>query len=148
MPRANLMYLENGPPYAANSQGEVMNKIVDALERIYNWTQAYPVSVFHEPTKEEWAKANAALKANDLSLDAISASNMRHVITQVGKDVEEALPLARAQAEELERLRDALLNISDLSSGLRLALYSKNQLADELAKIYDITEKTRKETKE
>ena len=72
-------------------QDERIDQLEDALERIEQWSRAYPVDVFHEPTKAEWAKANEVLKAAGLSLDAMRASNMRHVITQVGDICREAL---------------------------------------------------------
>lgn len=50
----------------------------DALQRIIQWADAYPVDIFPEP---DMKKAAAILEANGMSLDSISASNMRHVIT-------------------------------------------------------------------
>ena len=49
-----------------------------ALERIDNWAKAYPLKAFPEP---DFKKVAEVLKAAGLSLDAVSASNMRHVIT-------------------------------------------------------------------
>lgn len=67
---------------------ERIEELEDALQRIDNWAKAYPLSVFPEP---DFKKAAEVLKAAGLSLDAISASNMRHVITQVKDIVEQAL---------------------------------------------------------
>lgn len=53
-----------------------------ALQRIAQWSEAYPLDVFPEP---DFAKVNEVLKAAGLSLDLVSASNMRHVVTGVGK---------------------------------------------------------------
>jgi hypothetical protein len=64
----------------------------DALHRITDWAKAYPLEAFPEPDKAYWAKAREVLEANGMTLDRISASNMRHVITQVGKIAESALP--------------------------------------------------------
>ena len=61
-----------------------------ALERIREWSDAYPLDVFPEP---DWEKSEAALSAAGLSLSAISAANMRHVISGVGS-------IARAALEE------------------------------------------------
>jgi hypothetical protein len=63
-------------------------KYEDLLHRIKSWAQAYPLSIFPEP---DFKKAHEVLTANGITLDAISASNMRHVITQVQKMVDDAL---------------------------------------------------------
>lgn len=63
----------------------------DALEKIQQWAQAYPLKVFPEMTKADWDKAAAVLSAAGLSLDRISASNMRHVIEQTKTIVAEGL---------------------------------------------------------
>lgn len=55
----------------------------DALEELEQWTNAYPLKVFPEPQREEWQRAAALLSEKGLSLDRISASNMRHVIKGV-----------------------------------------------------------------
>ena len=59
----------------------------DRLEQLENWCQAYPRSVFIEPTDEQWAQAHEVLKAAEgcPSLDAISGSNMRHVVEGIQK---------------------------------------------------------------
>jgi len=59
-----------------------------ALQRIVQWADAYPLDVFPEP---DFAKAHELLKAGGMTLDAISASNMRHVIEGVGKIARDAL---------------------------------------------------------
>jgi hypothetical protein len=60
-------------------------RMAEALERIVQWPEAYPLKVFPEPTKEYYAKAHEVLQANGMTLDRLSAAAMRHVITQVGK---------------------------------------------------------------
>jgi hypothetical protein len=60
----------------------------EALEQIVQWSEAYPLSVFPEP---DWKRAGDLLRAGGISLDAISASNMRHVVTEVGKIARRAL---------------------------------------------------------
>lgn len=52
------------------------------------WAEAYPLDVFPAP---DLARARVALEAAGMSLDAISASAMRHVIAGVGKIAREAL---------------------------------------------------------
>jgi hypothetical protein len=42
------------------------------------------LEVFPELSREDWARVAEVLKAAGLSLDRVSASNMRHVITRVG----------------------------------------------------------------
>jgi hypothetical protein len=63
-------------------------KFEDALRRIVQWSEAYPLDVFAEP---DWKKAAELLKAGGISLDSISASCMRHVVEGVGEIAREAL---------------------------------------------------------
>ena len=67
------------------------------LREIDDWANAYPVEVFPEPTKDNWKQAAEVLKANALSLDRISASNMRHVLSGIKKKVSKAI----AEAEKI-----------------------------------------------
>lgn len=60
----------------------------DALEKLQQWAQAYPIAVFPEP---DLKRAHEVLTAAGITLDAISASAMRHVITQTTKIVDEGL---------------------------------------------------------
>ena len=66
----------------------------DLLHNIKSWSEAYPLSIFPEP---DLAKAREVLQANGMTLDAISASNMRHVITQVQSMIDKAIR-AKGQA--------------------------------------------------
>jgi hypothetical protein len=59
-----------------------------ALRRIAEWSDAYPLEVFPEP---DLARARVVLEAADMSLDAISASAMRHVVVGIGKIAKDAL---------------------------------------------------------
>lgn len=52
-------------------------KLRDALEKIVQWANAYPVDVFVPP---DWKAVRAALDEKGLTLDAVSAANMRHVL--------------------------------------------------------------------
>jgi hypothetical protein len=61
----------------------------DALERINQWSQAYPLKVFPEP---DFKRAADVLEAAGMTLDAISASNMRHVVKGVGDIARAARP--------------------------------------------------------
>lgn len=58
------------------------------FEHIKGWCDAYPISVFPEP---DFKKAHEVLKANGMTLDSISASNMKHVIMQVQKMIEDTI---------------------------------------------------------
>ena len=60
----------------------------EALLAIDTWAKAYPLSVFPEP---DFALAAKLLKDGGLTLDAVSASNMRHVLTGIQGLVAEAL---------------------------------------------------------
>lgn len=69
-----------------------LQKIIDqresGLQRIVQWSDAYPLKLFPEP---DFAKVNEVLKANGITLDAVAASCMRHVVEGVGKIAREAL---------------------------------------------------------
>lgn len=58
-----------------------IERLEEALHRIVQWADAYPLDVFPEP---DFKKVNEVLKAAGLSLDQVSASNMRHVVNGVG----------------------------------------------------------------
>lgn len=62
--------------------------IEDLLDEIDGWERAYPLRAFPEPDLE---KAAAVLKANGMTLDSISASNMRHVVSCIAPKVRTAL---------------------------------------------------------
>lgn len=63
-------------------------KYKEALEKIVSWSEDYPVTVFPEP---DLKKAHELLQASGISLDAISASCMRHVVVEAGRIAREAL---------------------------------------------------------
>ena len=75
----------------------------DALERIESWSRAYPLSVFPEP---DFRKAAELLRAGGMTLDAISASNMRHVVEGVGKIAREALNQPKEADKDMSLLQD------------------------------------------
>jgi hypothetical protein len=84
-------YLERFAALVASAEREFYD---DLLHSIKSWSEAYPLSVFPEP---DLAKAHEVLRANGMTLDAISASNMRHVITQVQSMIDKTIR-ARGQA--------------------------------------------------
>ena len=61
----------------------------DVLRKIVQWSEAYPLDIFPEP---DFEKARKLLKDGGMTIDGISASNMRHVITEVAKIAKAALP--------------------------------------------------------
>ena len=50
------------------------------MSKIKTWIKAYPLKIFPEP---DFKKAHEVLKAHGMSLDAISASTMRHVLNGI-----------------------------------------------------------------
>ena len=60
----------------------------ERLARIEAWCEAYPLKAFPEP---DMAKAARLLAAGGMTLDAISASNMRHVLNGVRKIIREPI---------------------------------------------------------
>lgn len=73
----------------------MMKVAADCIERLEQglldidaWSRAYPLSVFPEP---DMKRAREVLQINNMSLDAISASCMRHVLEGVQKIVKGAL---------------------------------------------------------
>lgn len=65
-----------------------IEQLEEALHHIVQWSEAYPLKVFPEP---DWKKAAELLKAGGVTLDAVSAHCMRHVIEGVGKIARAAL---------------------------------------------------------
>lgn len=51
--------------------------LLKLLHAAKDWSKAYPLDTFPEP---DFDKANKVLKQAAISLDDISASNMRHVL--------------------------------------------------------------------
>ena len=75
----------------ADIVGQRIAKLEAANEKVRQWVKAYPLKIFPEMTTAEWKIARQALNKVEISLDRISASNMRHVITRVGEILDEAL---------------------------------------------------------
>lgn len=57
----------------------------EKMYKIKTWIGAYPLSVFPEP---DFKIAHKVLKKHGISLDAISASNMRHVLEGIKNIIE------------------------------------------------------------
>ena len=67
---------------------ERIKELEDALTRIDTWAKAYPLDIFPKPDLKQVAKV---LKAAGMTLDAISADAMRHVLDGVKDITEQAL---------------------------------------------------------
>ena len=70
-----------GSPTYEAMQAEI-ERLEEALQRIEQWSRAYPLKIFPEP---DLKKARALLEAGGMTLDAISAHAMRHVVEGVGQ---------------------------------------------------------------
>jgi hypothetical protein len=71
----------------------------EALRRIVQWSAAYPIDVFHEPSPEECRRAHRLLKDNGMTLDAFSASMSRHCLKGVGEIARVALASTSERAD-------------------------------------------------
>jgi len=60
----------------------------EALERLDEWSKACPLAVFPEP---DLKIARKGLESVGITMDQMSASSMRHVITRVGEIARAAL---------------------------------------------------------
>jgi len=67
---------------------ERLDKLEGALKTIEAWSRAYPLDAFPEP---DLKRAAELLSAGGMTLDAISASAMRHVVKNVGEIARKAL---------------------------------------------------------
>jgi len=66
-------------------------RMADALRRIAQWAQAYPLVAFPEPDDGYWLRARRTLERGGLSLDRIEASHKRNVATQAAEIASAAL---------------------------------------------------------
>jgi hypothetical protein len=76
---------------------ETLERYEEALEHIVQWSEAYPLDIFPEP---DFKRAAEVLRAEGITLAAISASCMRHVVKGVGKIAREALQEPRPQTTD------------------------------------------------
>jgi hypothetical protein len=58
----------------------------EKLDQIRKWCDAYPLETFPEP---DFKKARALLEAGGMTLDAVSASNFRHVLRGIRRIIGE-----------------------------------------------------------
>ena len=66
-------------------------RMEEALQRIQQWTQAYPVRAFPPLAIEDLRHANFALKAIGIDMGALHAEWARHLLKGIGRITEEAL---------------------------------------------------------
>lgn len=77
----NIQKEEGKSPHEIRRELEAqVERLEDALRKIFSWSQAYPVEMFPEP---DFAKVRELLAAGGIAIDCVSASNMRHVIEGV-----------------------------------------------------------------
>jgi hypothetical protein len=68
---------------------EAVDKAMDILRMIHQWSNAYPENIFIPMTKEDWVDHHAALKNNsDRSGSAAAADCMRYVVTRMAESIE------------------------------------------------------------
>jgi hypothetical protein len=70
---------------------EENDRLIEALERIEQWADAYPLDIFSVP---DLAKVRVLLLSGGITL-MVSAAASRHVIEGVGKIAREALGRGR-----------------------------------------------------
>ena len=63
----------------------------EALLRIKQWAEAYPVTVFTPLQPSDFGRAALALKASGIDMGALHAEWARHILKGVGEICEEAL---------------------------------------------------------
>lgn len=84
----NKCWMHDGTPKKSERLQAKNERLKKALERIQTWARAYPLDIFQKP---DLKKAAEVLKAAGMTLDAISADSMRHVLDGVKDIVMQAL---------------------------------------------------------
>ena len=79
--------MKNTAPVCRSHRLEV-ERLREALDKINDWSKAYPLDLFPEP---DFKQVRDLLAAGGIPIDVVSASNMRHVVEGVGKIAREAL---------------------------------------------------------
>lgn len=65
--------------------------LIEALERIAFWANAYPTHIFPVPDDDYCQRAHEVLKAHGMTIDRIAADSMRHALYGVGRIARAAL---------------------------------------------------------
>ena len=89
-------WLECKVPRAEVDATEREERLEEALQRIAQWSDAYPPDIFLPPDLE---KCRALLEAGGQTLDGVSGAAMRHVVTGVGKIAKDALDMNNSRSE-------------------------------------------------
>ena len=84
---SDLCRVHNGHLVEAARLERECERLNDTLDKLVQWSDAYPIAVFPEP---DFLKAQKVLSENGMTLDAISASNMRRVIIGVREIIDAA----------------------------------------------------------
>ena len=66
-------------------QCDILRTIANKIHRIQTWIDAYPLKIFPDPN---FKRAHEILMGHGISLDSISASNMRHVLNGIKEILE------------------------------------------------------------
>ena len=78
---------------------QVIKRMDDFRHQLHWWMTAYPLRAFPEP---DLKRAAEVLKAHGMTLDSISASNMRHVVQQIAPVADSLLGVATMRIRQLE----------------------------------------------
>ena len=72
---------------------ERCDDLEEALTRIAQWADAYPINIFREPTPDEMKRAHRALKEHvGIPIDVIAAYAARYALKGVGDIAKGVLP--------------------------------------------------------
>jgi hypothetical protein len=66
-------------------------RLADAIDKIEQWTKAYPEDIFLPMTTEDWRDHHAMLKGHGRSGSAAAADCMRHVALGMKKILDEVM---------------------------------------------------------
>lgn len=78
--------LETG--YDDPDNAEHVDKAVDILHMIMQWTNAYPTDIFRPMKSEDWDEHHRLLKGANRSGTAAAADCMRFVVTKMRSSIE------------------------------------------------------------
>lgn len=77
--------------------GKRIAELEAVLESLRTWVEYYPLKIFPEP---DMKLAMRALNVAGITLDAVSASAMRHVLKQIAEMIDKAQPAPHADTEQ------------------------------------------------
>ena len=79
-------YGEELKSFLKKSGGEFdIEGMEEKLFKIEQWCNAYPVKIFPELAKQDFAKIHKILKGSGYTLDRITASNFRYILKGIAK---------------------------------------------------------------